>query len=132
MGNIAVYQLNKFKEYFRRGGFMESVDIKKLETAIIYLQRIADGNNPINNLPAAEDSVLNNPNVIRCMFFVKDILEEVKKNGGYIGKKVKKNDKVDFPVDALNTFIYREDKSISRFEFNKYKSKCRKFNKSKC
>lgn len=94
---------------------MESVDIKKLETAIIYLQRIADGNNPINNLPAAEDSVLNNPNVIRCMFFVKDILEEVRKNGGYIGKKVKKNDKVDFPVDALNTFIYREDKSISRF-----------------
>ena len=36
----------------RRGDFMESVDMKKLETAIVYLQRIADGNNPINNLPA--------------------------------------------------------------------------------
>ena len=94
---------------------MESVDMKKLETAIIYLQRIADGNNPINNLPATEDSVLNNPNVIRCMFFVREILEEVKKNGGYIGKKAKKNDKVDFPLDILNTVTYREDKSISRF-----------------
>ena len=41
---------------------MESIDMKKLETAIVYLQRIADGNNPINNLPAAEDSVLNKPN----------------------------------------------------------------------
>ena len=59
---------------------MESVDMKKLETAIVYLQRISDGNNPINNLPADEDSVLNNPNVIRCMFFVKEILEEVKRN----------------------------------------------------
>ena len=29
---------------------MESVDMKKLETAIIYLQRITEGNNPINNL----------------------------------------------------------------------------------
>lgn len=45
---------------------MESIDIKKLETAIIYLQRIAEGNNPINNMPAYEDTVLNDPNVIRC------------------------------------------------------------------
>ena len=64
---------------------MELVDMKKLETAIVYLQRISDGNNPINNLPADEDSVLNNPNVIRCMFFVREILEEVKRNNGYIG-----------------------------------------------
>ncbi len=99
----------------RRGDFMESVDMKKLETAIVYLQRIADGNNPINNLPAGEDSVLNNPNVIRCMFFVKDVLEEVKRNGGYIGKKGKKSDKLQFPVENLRSFAYREDKSISKF-----------------
>lgn len=89
--------------------------MKKLETAIVYLQRIADGNNPINNLPADEDSVLNNPNVIRCMFFVKDVLEEVKRNGGYIGKKTKKSDKLEFPIEMLKSFVYREDKVISRF-----------------
>ena len=94
---------------------MESIDMKKLETAIVYLQRIAAGNNPINNLPADEDSVLNNPNVIRCMFFVKDVLEEVKRNGGYIGKKAKKSDKLEFPIETLKTFTYREDKAISRF-----------------
>ena len=38
---------------------MESIDMKKLENAIAYLQRIAEGNNPINNLPADEDSVPN-------------------------------------------------------------------------
>lgn len=94
---------------------MESVNMKKLETAIVYLQRISDGNNPINNLPADEDSVLNNPNVIRCMFFVKEILEEVKRNNGYIGKKAKKSDKADFPVETLASFSYKEDKAISRF-----------------
>lgn len=93
---------------------MESVDMKKLETAIVYLQRISDGNNPINNLPADEDSVINDPNVIRCMFFVKEILEEVKRNNGYIGKKARKSDKPDFPIEALDTFIYKEDKAISK------------------
>lgn len=94
---------------------MESIDVKKLETAIIYLQRIAEGNNPINNMPAYEDSVLNDPNVIRCMFFVKEVLEEVKRNGGYVGKKAKKSDKAEFPMEALDGFSYKEDKSISKF-----------------
>ena len=91
---------------------MESVDMKKLETAIIYLQRIADGNNPINNLPADEDAVLNNPNVIRCMYFVKEILEEVKRNKGCIGKKGR-SAKLDFPLEVLKVFSYKEDKAIS-------------------
>lgn len=94
---------------------MESVDIKKLETAIIYLQRIADGKNPVNNLPAEADSVLNNPNVIRCMYFVKEVLEEVKRNSGYIGKRAKRTDKRSFPMEALADFAYREDKAISKF-----------------
>lgn len=94
---------------------MESIDMKKLNTAILYLQRIADGNNPVNNMPAEDDAVLNNPNVIRCMYFVKDILEEVRRNNGYIGKRAGKSDKPEFPMEALAAFTYREDKPISKF-----------------
>lgn len=94
---------------------MEAIDVKKLETAIIYVQRIADGNNPVNNMPAEDDSVLNNPNVIRCMFFVKEVLEEVKRNNGCIGRKVQKSDKADFPIEILAAFSYREDAAISKF-----------------
>ena len=97
-----------------RGGIME-IDLKKLDTAILYLQRIADGNNPVNNMPAEDDSVLNNPNVIRCMFFVKDVLEEVRRNDGFIGRKPKKSEKADFPVGVLSSFVYQEDKPITRF-----------------
>lgn len=39
---------------------MEMVDIKKLETAILYIQRIVNGNNPVNNMPLEDDAVLNN------------------------------------------------------------------------
>ncbi len=93
---------------------MEPVDIKKLETAIVYLQRITAGNNPINNTPVDEADVLNNPNVIRCMFFVKEVMEEVRRNGGYIGKKATRKGRLDFPVDSLTSFVYQEDKSISK------------------
>lgn len=94
---------------------MESIDMKKLETAIVYLQRIADGKNPVNNMPAEDDEVLNNPNVIRCMFFVKEILEAVKRNNGYIGKKPPKSDKPEFPTEVLSSFLYKEDTSITKF-----------------
>lgn len=90
------------------------IDGKKLDTAILYLQRIAEGNNPVNNLPVEEDSVLNNPNVIRCMYFVKEVLEEVKRNDYIVGKKPKKTPKVDFPIESLASFVYQEDKPISR------------------
>lgn len=93
---------------------METIDMKKLETAILYLQRIADGNNPVNNMPVKEDSVINNPNVIRCMYFIKEVLEEVRRNGGYIGRTQKKSDLPDFPLDVLDGFVYKEDKPITR------------------
>lgn len=94
------------------------IDMKKLETAIIYLQRIADGNNPVNNMPADEDSVLNNPNVIRCMYFVKEVLEKVYDNNGHIQEHIKKSDKPTraenmFPFEVLEKFEYREDKTIN-------------------
>ena len=96
---------------------MEVVDTKKLETAIIYLQRITEGHNPVNNMPAEEDSVINNPNVVRCMFFVKEVLEELKKNDGYIGRRPrtnKDNNKQEYPLEALKSFQYTGVKSITK------------------
>lgn len=104
---------------------MEVVDTKKLETAILYLQRITEGKNPVNNMPAEDDSVINNPNVIRCMYFVKDVLEELKRNDGYIGRRPRTNrddTKLDYPLEALDSFQYTEDKPITKLidQFNTY------------
>lgn len=104
---------------------MEVVDVKKLETALQYIKRITEGKNPVNNMPAEDDSIINNPNVLRCMFFVKEVLEEVQKNEGYIGRKPKKQkdaDKEEFPVACLDKFEFVENKPISRFtdQLNSY------------
>jgi hypothetical protein len=97
-----------------RDSGMEKYDMNKLETALVYVRRIADGKDPTNNRPMDSDTILNNPNVIRCMFFVKEVLEKVKENGGVIGNNERKERKKDFPFEILSQFAYREDKGISK------------------
>ena len=93
---------------------MEQIDLEKLEKALIYVDRIAEGRNPVYNLPADNDSVLNDPNVIRCMFFIKEVLTAVKNNGGKINK-IPKGKKSSFPLETLNSYKYETDKTITQF-----------------
>ena len=88
--------------------------LDKLDKALIYVDRIADGKNPINNMPADNDDVMNDPNVIRCMFFIKDVLLALKENGGVIGKTsgIKKK---EFPMESLSEYQFIETKTITRF-----------------
>lgn len=92
---------------------MEAVDMNRLDVAIRYIQRIADGCNPVTNELVEDDAVLNDPNVIRCMFFVKDVLEEVRRSNGVISSRRTKSRKEPFPFEILKHFQYQEDKTIS-------------------
>ena len=97
---------------------MKEFDKKTLETAIIYIKRLAEGNNPINNQVIEDDSVLNNPNVIRCMYFVREVLEEVYADTNKVDSKVSKKKGTaiqTFPEEVLTQFEYREDKAIAPF-----------------
>ena len=92
---------------------MGRLDLEKLDKAIIYVERITEGKNPVNNLPAENDSVINDPNVIRCMYFIKDALVAIKENGGNVGK-TQKEKKKPFPLETLEYFKFAEVKTISR------------------
>lgn len=94
---------------------MGKIDETKLEIALAYVSRMAEGNHPVKNRPVEEDSVLNDPNVIRCMYFIKDVLHQVKDNGGMIGSRSSKSAKSPFPLEVLSKFVYREDTSITHF-----------------
>ncbi len=93
---------------------MKEIDMNKLNVAIQYIRRMSEGNNPVNN-QKIEDSILENANVVRCLFFVADVLEQVYKNGGIGGKKSnRKERKEKFSYAILEQFRYVEDKPISR------------------
>lgn len=93
---------------------MEQFDMEKLEKAIIYVDRIADGKNPVTNVLAEDDLVMNDPNIIRCMFFIKEALKAIKDNGGFVGR-VPEIKKKDFPVEKLASFKFEENKTITKF-----------------
>lgn len=92
---------------------MKRFDTTKLEIAIKYVERIADGCNPMNNTPLDDNDIMNNPNIIRCMYFIKDVLGEVQYNGGVVGGRGEKEPSIPFPIEILNDFTYKEDMSIT-------------------
>lgn len=92
---------------------VESIDLKKLEVALTYVQRMTEGHNPVTNQRVQEEDVLNNPNVIRCMYFIRDVLLQVKDNKGIIGGRAASGKKEPFPFEVLEKFQYEKDKSIS-------------------
>lgn len=62
----------------------------ELETMIraeSYIRKMADGINPITNEPAADDDMVNNIRITRCLYYVSDILRQVIDNDGVIKKK---------------------------------------------
>lgn len=90
---------------------MADIDLKKLEVAIKYIERMADGKNPVNNQAIEADTIVNDPNVIRCFFFVSDILKNVyEREVRAVRKKVKKE---KFPFEVLKNYKYKQDKPIS-------------------
>ena len=93
---------------------MKQFDIEKLDKAIIYAERMADGRAPYSNQPT-ENEVLNNPNVIRSMYFIKEVLEDVRANGGIVGHR-KRKAKVPvsaYQIEVLERFEYQSEKYIA-------------------
>ena len=90
---------------------MQQFDLNRLETARIYIRRMSEGRNPATNQPV-QNEVLDDPNVIRCLHFVSDILTEVHDNHGLVGKKYHA-EKEEFPISVLQEYVYRRDKPVS-------------------
>lgn len=52
------------------------LDIEKLQKARAVLQKMADGVNPLNGQPIEKEHFLQDPRIIRCLFFIADSLKQ--------------------------------------------------------
>ena len=57
-------------------------EIEKIERAKTYMEKLANGINPIDNVMAPDEDIINNVRLSRCFFFVSDVLRQVIENGG--------------------------------------------------
>lgn len=57
-------------------------ELEKIERAKMYIDKLANGINPIDDSVAPDEDIINNVRLSRCFFFVSDILRQVIENGG--------------------------------------------------
>lgn len=63
-------------------------ELEKMQRAKMYIDKLANGIDPLTDKEAANDPVLNQVRVSRCLFYVSEVLARVIDNGGEVGKKV--------------------------------------------
>lgn len=84
-------------------------DIEKLEHAKAYIDKLANGINPLNDRPIPDTDLINNVHLSRCFFFVSDVLRQVIENGGAaapVKKKDPKKQPLNIPFEKRAMFEY--------------------------
>lgn len=87
----------------------------QLDTAIMHISRMAEGQNPLSEEMMEKESVLNSPEIIRTMFVVKGILEEVKEKGYRRLQRVNDDRPVEFPKEIHEKFKPKRVTTVTHF-----------------
>lgn len=86
-------------------------ELEKIERAKMYMDKLANGINPIDDTVVPEEDVINHVRLSRCFFFVSDVLRQIIDNGGVSPRtRTKKPKKVPFalPYERRASFAFSE------------------------
>lgn len=90
-------------------------DMELLIRAKTYIDKLANGVNPITDEYVDESDVVNNVRISRCFFYVSDVLRRVIENGGSMKKPKSKREPFRISDEALNKYEYSDEPiSITR------------------
>lgn len=73
-------------------------ELEKIAYAKSFIDKLANGINPLDGAPIPEQDIVNNVRLSRCFFFVSDILRTIIENGGIHPKKEPKPRKQAFTL----------------------------------
>ena len=87
-------------------------ELEKIAYAKSFIDKLANGINPLDNMPIPEDDIANNVRLSRCFFYVSDILRQVYENGGV--RKPKRIPKIPFAVsiEQLEKYEYSVEPNV--------------------
>lgn len=66
-------------------------ELEIMQRAKMYMEKLAQGIDPISDQEIPEDSVLNNVRLARCFFYVSGVLDQVIANGGKVAHTPQKD-----------------------------------------
>lgn len=73
-------------------------ELEKIAYAKSFIDKLAEGTNPLDDTPVPEGDIVNNVRLSRCFFYVSDILRQVIDNGGITPAKTVKQGKQEFSL----------------------------------
>ena len=74
-------------------------EFEKIKRAKMYIEKLANGIDPITDNKLPDDTILNNERLSKCFTYVVDILQQVIENGGEVGKKPE-SEKLPFEITS--------------------------------
>ena len=85
-------------------------ELEKIERAKMYMDKLANGINPIDDTMVPDEDIINNVRLSRCFFFVSDVLRQVIENGRTNPIAVKRPQKLplEIPFEKRCQFDYSE------------------------
>ena len=83
-------------------------EIETIARAQMYLEKLANGVNPLTDTEVNENDVVNNVRISRCLFYVSGILKQIVDNKGKF--KVEMPDRAEYTVtsEQIAKFMYSE------------------------
>lgn len=93
-------------------------ELEKIAHAKMYMDKLANGINPVDDTILPEQNIVNHVRLARCFFFVSDVLRRVLENGGMNpALSTKKVKKIPFSLsDAQRNMFVFSNKPISMSE----------------
>ena len=83
-------------------------ELETLECAKMYMEKLANGINPIDGSVIPDEDVVNNVRLSRCFFYVADVLRQVIDNGGVTPQKKQKKEPFALPVEKRSAFQFSD------------------------
>lgn len=81
-------------------------ELETLERAKMYMEKLANGINPIDGVSVPDEDVINNVRLSRCFFYVADVLRQVIENGGVSPQKNPSKVPFSLPVEKRSAFEF--------------------------
>jgi len=87
-------------------------ELETMERAKMYIEKLANGINPIDDSVIPDGDVVNNVRLSRCFFYVADVLQKVIDNGGEVkAQREKKSQKMPFDIsfDEIQKYPFSDE-----------------------
>ena len=96
-------------------------ELEKIEYAKAFIDKLANGINPLDDSPVADGDIVNNVRLSRCFFYVSDILRQIIDAGGIsVEKATRKKKKSFFISQQEREGIKISEKPLSVTEIANY------------